>query len=75
MAITLKAARVNAGLQQKEAAKLLGIVPETLSRWERGLSFPKVEQINMIENLYHVSYADINFLPTNIGLTDIKESD
>lgn len=33
--ITLKAARVNAGLTIKEAAKLIGICETTLIRWEK----------------------------------------
>lgn len=73
MGITLEAARVNAGLKQAEAAEKLGITPETLSRWEKGKSFPTVPQITKIENLYHLTYADINFLPTNIGLTEDQE--
>ena len=73
MAITLKAARVNRGLKQTEAAAKLGISPEALARWEKGKSFPTVPQITKIEELYGVSYADINFLPSNIGLTEEQE--
>ena len=75
MAITLQAARVNAGLKQTEVAAKLGITPETLSRWEKGKSYPNVLQITELEKLYHISYADINFLPTKIGLTDEKNED
>lgn len=70
MGITLKALRVNLGLDQRTAAKEIGVTPETLSNWERGKSFPSVPQITKIENLYGVTYADINFLPNNIGLTE-----
>lgn len=70
MAITLKALRVNAGIDQRTAAKILGITPETLGSWEAGKTFPNVPQITKIEELYSVSYSDINFLPSNIGLTD-----
>lgn len=63
MAITLKALRVNAGLDQKKAAELIGITPETLSNWERGRSFPTVPQISKIEEAYNTTYADINFCP------------
>lgn len=73
MAITLKALRINAGLDQKTAAERLGIVPETLSNWERAKSFPNVKQITAIEELYGVSYSDINFLPLNVDLTEDKE--
>lgn len=67
MAMTLRALRVNKGLGQVEAAKLLGITPETLSNWERAKSFPNVPQITEIEKLYGTTYAEINFLPENIG--------
>lgn len=61
--ITLKALRVNAGYTQIEAAKALGVTPETLSNWERAKSFPTVPQIKEIEKLYSTSYADIQFFP------------
>lgn len=64
--LTLKALRVNAGLDQKTAADILGVTPETLSKWERGITFPNVPQISRIENLYKVSYSDIHFLPENV---------
>lgn len=70
MAMTLKALRVNMGLDQKDAASRIGVTPETLSNWERGKSFPTVPQITKLENLYGTTYADINFLPSNIGLTE-----
>lgn len=60
--MTLKALRVNAGYTQIEAAKALGVTPETLSNWERAKSFPTVPQIKEIEKLYSTSYADIQFL-------------
>ena len=61
MAMTLKALRVNAGLDQKAAADRIGVTPETLSNWERGKSFPNVPQISKIEEVYNTTYADINF--------------
>lgn len=73
MAITLRAARVNSGLDQKTAAIRLGVTPETLGNWERGNTFPNVPQISALERLYGVNYADINFFPQNVGLMDTKE--
>lgn len=67
MLMTLKALRINVGLSQKEAAVKLGVTPETLGKWETGKTFPTVPQITKIEKLYSTSYADINFLPSNIG--------
>lgn len=62
MSITLKAARVNVGLTQKEAAKKLGIALDTLGNYERGKSYPDVLIISKMEKLYGISYNDINFL-------------
>lgn len=63
MAITLKAARINLGLKQKEAAQKLGISVDTLSNYERGKSFPDVITIQRIEQIYGHPYSDIIFLP------------
>lgn len=62
--ITLKAARVNAGYGQNQAAKILNITPKTLSFWENGKSFPTVDKVKEICDLYHVCYDDIIFLPS-----------
>ena len=63
MGITLKAARVNKGLTQKEAAKKLGVSESTLICYEKGRRFPDVSQLKAIEDLYGVSYNDLIFLP------------
>lgn len=73
MGFTLKALRVNAGLDQKEAADRLKITAETLSKWERAITFPNVKQITEIEKLYHINYSDIIFLPDDVGKTDQNE--
>lgn len=63
MKLTLKSARVNAGLTQAEAGAAIGVSGVTLSNWERGKSFPDAVQIKKIEKLYGVTYNDIIFLP------------
>ena len=63
--ITLKAARVNVGLDQKTAAKKLKVSNCTLGNWERGLSAPKADKIDLICDLYNVSYDDLIFLNAN----------
>ena len=65
MAITLKSARVNKGLTQVKAAKLIGITPDTLSNYERGKSYPDVPIIQKMEQGYGVSYSELIFLPIN----------
>jgi transcriptional regulator with XRE-family HTH domain len=67
--LTLKAARVNAGLSQKDAASRLGVSKCTLSKWERGISMPKANQIADICSLYGVSYDMLIFLPSKLALS------
>jgi len=50
--ITLKAARVNAGLTQKEAAKRIGISYQTLSEYEKDASRIKLATIEKICSVY-----------------------
>ena len=61
--ISLKSARVNAGLTQKDAAAKLGVSNKTLLSWERGTSFPSANKIEMLCCLYGVNYDNIIFLP------------
>lgn len=61
MVVTLKAARINKGLTQVEAAQKLDISPDTLGNYERGNSFPDVLMIRKLEKLYEVEYKDIFF--------------
>lgn len=59
--MTLKAARINRGYSQKEAAQILKISNKTLSNWENGRAFPKQPQIEALCALYDVSYDCLNF--------------
>lgn len=63
--ITLKAARANLNLTQTEAAKQLGVSKDTLSNWENGRTSPNVEKFKLIEQIYGVSYDELDFLPQN----------
>lgn len=63
--ISLKAARVNANLSQKDAARELNVSNKTLTNWENGKSFPSAEKIDALCKLYNLSYDNIIFLPHN----------
>lgn len=63
--LTLKAARVNAGYTQKDAAEKLGVSNATLCNWENGTSYPNIPQVEKICELYGVSYDYLIFLPNN----------
>lgn len=63
--ITLAAARVNAGFTQKEVADMLDVSNKTICSWENGKSYPSPKQIDMLCELYGISYDNIIFLPSN----------
>ena len=63
MAISLKAARVNAGFTQNELAKRLGVSKVTYWKWETGKAEPKFSKYQQICDLCGVKAEDI-FLPT-----------
>ena len=59
--ITLKAARVNAGLTQEAVAEKLGVSTSTIKNWEKGKTFPKQPQIERLCEIYSMSYDNIFF--------------
>lgn len=61
--LKLKAARINAGLLQKEVAKKLNVTPQTILNWENGKRFPKQPMIEKLCELYSISYDDLDFTP------------
>jgi transcriptional regulator with XRE-family HTH domain len=63
--ISMKAARVNIGLLQKEAADRLNVSNKTLGNWENGITFPPADKIPDICELYGMSYDMLNFLPSD----------
>lgn len=62
--MTLKAARVNAGLTQIEAAKLIGTTKNTISNYERYLSKPSIEMAQKLAKAYGCSVNELKFNPT-----------
>ena len=50
--ITLKAARVNANMSQREAAAALGVNVSTLQNYESGKTIPDWGMVKRIEEVY-----------------------
>lgn len=63
MQITLRAARVNSGLTQEEAANSIGVSRLSIINWEDGRKQPRPEHLDNLLQLYGVSREDI-FLPS-----------
>ena len=61
--ISLAAARVNARLSQREAAKMLGVDRTTLQKYEQGKTVPSWDTVKRIEKIYAYP-LDYIFLPT-----------
>ena len=52
MKITLKAARVNKGLTQAEAAKEAHVTVATIVNWEKGKTKPDFAALNLLSGIY-----------------------
>ena len=63
--VTLAAARVNAGFNQKEAANKLGICLATLVNWESGKTFPTARKIQHLCDVYGVPMSHLKILPND----------
>lgn len=61
MKLTLKAARINAGYTQKNAAKILKISEDCLYNYESGRSYPNALTIHNMLSLYKIDFDDIIF--------------
>lgn len=51
--ITMKAARVNAGMTLRDAAKALGVATATLVSWEQGRTSPTLEKARKLSEIYN----------------------
>lgn len=73
--ITLRAARVNAGINQKDAAAAVGVSNKTMGKWENGIACPNVIQAYAMCSLYGIPFDDIIFSPNEPlkGVSEQKE--
>ena len=62
MRISLKAARVNAEMTQKESAERMGVDVSTVINWENGKTSPKAVQLQRLCEVYGVDSVDALFL-------------
>ncbi len=57
--IQMKVARMNAGLTQSEAARLIGVSRQTLSNWENERTYPDVTQLPVMSRVYGVGVDEL----------------
>lgn len=59
LANSLKTARVNKGLNQQEVADALGISRQAISKWENNKTYPDIDNLALLSELYEVSLDDL----------------
>lgn len=69
MQISIKGARVEKNLTQKQAAKEMKVTRETISNWEKGVTAPTAPQLLRLCEIYGVAVSDI-FLPTKLAKSE-----
>lgn len=57
--ITMAAARVNAGLTQKQFAEQCGVSESTVIKWESGVSHPHIKRLPLIEKAYGIPLDNV----------------
>ena len=69
MKISLRAARVNAGLTQDEVAKALNKSKSTIVSYEKGRTSPDITTGQALARLYKVSIENLNFFDQDCTLS------
>lgn len=59
--ISLKSARVNAGMTQKEVAKAMNVDRSTIARWEKTKKVPNYDECEKLAELYRIPFDNIFF--------------
>lgn len=67
IAENLKSLRRRDNMTQEEVAELLGVSPQSVSKWERGDTFPDITLLPALANLYHTSVDAL------VGMDRIRE--
>ena len=68
MKISLKALRVNADMNQAEAAKKLAVTEKTIQNWEAHRTFPSAGQLVSICRISRMAISFIAILPDAVSL-------
>lgn len=68
--ISLKAARVNANMEQREWAENIGVSVATVINWEKGNTEPTLSQLRKISELSGVP-MDFIFVPDKSNLIEV----
>ena len=64
--ISIRGARIEKNMTQKQAAEKMSVTKETISNWERGKTAPTGLQLMELCKIYGVDISDI-FLPDKLA--------
>lgn len=59
LAIQLKDARTNTGFSQNDVATILHISRQSVSKWERGVTYPDLDNLIRLSDIYKVSIDEL----------------
>ncbi len=59
--ISMAAARVNAGLTQKQLASVCGVSESTVIKWESGEAVPRINMLPVLEEAYGIPIDYVRF--------------
>jgi len=59
--ISLKAARVNAGLTMDDVCKAMNVSKATVLNWEKGYTLPGADKAVQLSELYNLPLENISF--------------
>ena len=69
MPITMRAARVNAGMTQAAAAQDLGVTKTTLANYEAYKTIPDIKTAKKMAMIYGLTIEDIIFFADDLALS------
>lgn len=55
----LRNARTNSGMSQESLAEFMGVSRQTISNWETSRSYPDIERVMRLADLYHLSLDEM----------------
>lgn len=64
---TIKCCRIKTGMTQETVAELLGVAPQTVSRWESGTCYPDIALLPAIANLFSLTVDEL------LGMQTIRQ--
>ncbi|WP_268912304.1 helix-turn-helix transcriptional regulator [Lentilactobacillus sp. SPB1-3] len=59
LSVKLKEARLNHGYSQNEVSTILHISRQSISKWENGRTYPDIDNLLMLSDLYEISLDDL----------------